>query len=63
MRYVNVGEFFVWNEGAATHTELGLFSIFHSIIVINKNVFLYGQPLVELNYKQCYHKMDQDIVL
>jgi len=63
MGYVNVGEFVVWNDGAATHTELDLFSIFHSIIVINNSVFLHGQPPVELNYVHCYHKMDQDVML
>jgi hypothetical protein len=51
MGYVNVGEFVIRNEGAATHTEQDLFSIFNSIIVINNNVFLYGQPLAELNKK------------
>jgi hypothetical protein len=63
MGYVNVGEFVVRNDGAATHTEQDPFSIFHSILVINNNVFLYGQPLAELNYKHCYHKMDQDVML
>jgi hypothetical protein len=62
MGYVNVGEFVVRNDGAATHTEQDLFSVSHSTIVINNNVFLYGQPLVELNNKHCYHKIDQDVI-
>jgi hypothetical protein len=63
MGHVNVGEFIVRNDGTAphthTHTDHDLFSIFHTIIVI-KNVFLYSQPLAELNYK---HKMDQVVML